>query len=89
MAITSAQRATAVTLLINNFGNDAVLGYYVPGLTSATFISGLVNILGTGFDSYLTECLNNLVTQQQANVVSAQAGITAMQAQIAADTVTP
>lgn len=88
MPISPTQRATAIQLLINSFGNDAVLGSYVPGLTSKNLITNLATALGTTFDAQLTTALGNLVTQMQASVTATQAGIADIQAQITAATVT-
>lgn len=89
MPITPDQRTTALTLLVNNFGNDDVLNFYIPGLTSAGLIQDLVGSIGTTFDGALTTCLSQLVAQTQQNITVTEAGIADMQAQIQANTVTP
>lgn len=87
MAITPAQRTNALVILLTNYGNDSVINFYIPGLTTALMVQDIVNALGTQFDAALTTCLANLVTQLQGNITATQSGITAMQAEITANTV--
>lgn len=87
MAITSAQRNEAVTLLIQSYTNPGQLAALVPGLTPAGLISAIVTAIGTQFDASLTTCLNGVVANYQAQLASTQASIAAINAAIATATV--
>lgn len=89
MPITPAQRTTALTLLLSNYGNDTVIGTYIPGLTTALMVQDLVASIGTTFDAALTTALNEWIAQAQASITATEAGIADIQAQIQANTVTP
>lgn len=89
MPITPAQRTTALTILLTNYGNDEVIGTYVPGLTTALMVQEIVGALGTAFDAGLATVLNEWIAQAEAGITATQAGIASIQSQIQANTVTP
>ena len=87
MAITTAQRTTAVTLLVQNYSNAQALAQLVPGLTPSGLVTAIVNAIGTNFDGQLTTCMSNVVANLNGQLTAAQANVSAVQAQITADTV--
>lgn len=87
MAITAAQRQNAMVLLLTNYGNDAALSSFVPGLTTHNLVTNLATALGTTFDAQFTTALNNFVVQLNATLTASQQGITDIQNQITANTV--
>lgn len=87
MAITSAQRTEAVTLLVQNYNSPQTLNQLVPGLTPGTLVSAIVGAIGMNFDVALAACLAAVVAQLNTNLSQAQAGISSMEADITAATV--
>jgi hypothetical protein len=87
LAITAAQRTTAVALLVQAYNSPAILNQLIPGLTPATLVADIVAAIGTSFDAALTTCLSNAVSQLDTALTGVQAQVTALQAQITADTV--
>lgn len=94
MAITAAQRALALQAVIGAAINGAPvvpsgtpLAVLLPGVTPATVFSTIAAALGTSQDATLTTALANLVALYSAQLTGAQAGVTAIQAEITAATV--
>lgn len=87
MAITAAQRTTAVTNLLNVYNNPQQLAQLIPGLTPAGLVNAIVGAIGTNFDAQLTTAMNNLVANLNTQLAGAQGSVTAIQAQITTDTV--
>lgn len=93
MAITAAQRSTALTYVLaaavsaGGATSPAPLSTLLPGVQPTDVLNALLNALGTSVDSTLTTALANAVTTLQAELAATNAQATSIQNQITADTV--
>jgi hypothetical protein len=92
MALTNAQRQFAIQAILATSDFQAVapipagvtLAQLLPGVTVAQVMTAIVTAIGTSVDTELQTAVTNMLALTNAQLATAEAVVTALQAQAAA-----